>query len=185
MPTLAIVRGAVAMNSGQRTTIDPTTGKLIGWTSAIAWLDAYTMLGVQASLTLQDVLFTANDDGTDGNGIRVRYVLPGVDGAIAITVSGNDITVTLARTGGVSVSTGVAVAAAVNANADAGALVTAASMSATVQTAVAFTSLSGGVNKAVPRERDEIAAPDGQVWMVVSAGLANGLFQCSLVGKVV
>ncbi|WP_425591962.1 phage tail sheath subtilisin-like domain-containing protein [Halomonas alimentaria] len=71
--------------------------------------------------------YTAATPGTDGNAIRVRYVDPGSASAtLAVTVSGNDITVTLATDIDSEISsTAAEIATAVNAEADASALVTA------------------------------------------------------------
>ena len=62
-------------------------------------------LGAQASLTTaitgtnNDLKFTANQYGTGGNSIRVRYVVSGNNAVLAAALSGNDITVTVATNG--------------------------------------------------------------------------------------
>lgn len=187
MPQLDDVRGRLAMMPGQRAMIDPVTGKLIAFTTATAWLDALSFLGVRATRTIQDCKFTANDLGTGGNSITVAFLLPGTDGALSVSVSGNAITVTLQRTGGVSVSTAQQVVDAVNGNTNAAGLVTAhvSGTAATVQVAQSVLALTSGVNSTLPREGDEVVAPSGSVWNVLSAGEQNGLVQCQLVGKVV
>jgi len=74
------------------------------------------------------ITYTAVNAGTDGNGIRVRYVDPATASAIlAVTVAGSDITVSLATDVDSAItSTAAEVATAISENADASALVSAA-----------------------------------------------------------
>ncbi|SDK67646.1 Phage tail sheath protein [Billgrantia gudaonensis] len=116
--------------------------------------------GVTASLTVEfaaansGVTYTAANTGTDGNAIRVRYLDPGSTSAtLAVTVSGNDITVTLATDAeGEIVSTAAEVATAVNGEADAAALVSAAEAGsgAGVVAATGWQRLSGGEDEPFP-----------------------------------
>jgi hypothetical protein len=90
-----------------------------------------------------------NSQGTT----RVAHVNPGGTAARSISVSGNDITVNLAVTGGAinGTETATAIAAAVNANASASALVTATAggTGAGVVVTGALTALSGGATARV------------------------------------
>ena len=93
-----------------------------------------------------DVTFTALTNGTTGNLVTISYVDPGVAGPLGISVSGNDITVTLAHDGTSVTSTAADIATAINADAAASALVTAQAegAGAGVVDALAMTSLAGG-----------------------------------------
>ena len=100
-----------------------------------------------------DVLITAAAVGTAGNQIRVRYVDPAANSeALAVSVSGNDITVTLATdASGEITSTANQVVTAINGSAEASALVTAANDAGNdgsgLVNAVDFTTLAGGENE--------------------------------------
>jgi len=102
------------------------------------------------------ILYTAADVGTDGNQIRIRYTDPGTaDAVLAVTVSGNDITVALATDAQAEItSTATDVMDAVNAEADAMALVTATlaegSSGAGTVRAVGYTALTGGEDEPFP-----------------------------------
>ena len=78
-----------------------------------------------ANAVNNDLDFTARTPGLGGNLISVTYVDPGAPSqALAVTVSGNDITVSLATNGSSVITTiASAVAAAIAANADANRLV--------------------------------------------------------------
>lgn len=178
------VRGRVVMSGGERARLDSASGKLLALQTASAWIDALPFIGAKATAVLQQTNVYANDVGVGGNAITVRFLLPGVDGAISVAVAGLAITVTLARTGGVSVSTAAQVVAAISANLDASALITAWTVSgATVQTAIGPVSLTGGVDAVIPRERDELVSGKGVVWQIVSAGEQNGLVKLQLVAR--
>lgn len=94
------------------------------------------------------ILWTAVPEGTAGNSIRVALSNPGGTGTLSVSVSGNDITVTLARTGGVITSTAADVIAAIKAHSGASALVRASNYSTSNGTglvvAVSLTYLAGG-----------------------------------------
>jgi phage tail sheath protein FI len=118
--------------------------------------------GTEASATITfaaantGVEFTAASPGAEGNKIRVRYVDPAAASQVlAITASGNDITVSLETDiNGAIISTASDVVTAINADAGAAALVGAAVVDgetgAGVVEAVAFTSLAGGVDEPFP-----------------------------------
>ncbi len=103
-----------------------------------------------------DVLITAAAVGTAGNQIRVQYVDPAANSeALAVSVSGNDITVTLATdASGEITSTANQVVTAINGSAEASALVTAANDAGNdgsgLVNAVDFTTLAGGENEPFP-----------------------------------
>lgn len=107
---------------------------------------------VAAALVLQDITYTAQISllGTSGNDIRVRYLNPSViNAALSVSVTSRDITVSLATDGtGAFSSTATQIVAAVNVHPTAGALVFAAvsGSGAAIQTSVAFTSLTGGMD---------------------------------------
>jgi uncharacterized protein len=102
------------------------------------------------------IKWTADAQGEDGNDITVALVDPaGNDQALAVTLSGTAIRVSLATgAGGAISSTATAVIAAVNAHGAASALITAAnaptSSGAGLVTAVAATALSGGQDDRFP-----------------------------------
>lgn len=70
-----------------------------------------------------DLTFTAVTAGTGGNSVTVTYVDPGSDGALAVSVLGSAITVTLAYGSGAITSTGLTVKAALIASIPAAALI--------------------------------------------------------------
>jgi len=94
------------------------------------------------------ILWTAVEEGTAGNAVSVTMQNPGGSGGLSVSVSANDVTVTLARSGGVITSTAADVIAAVNAHSGASALVRAKNYStssgAGLVAAVSKTNLSGG-----------------------------------------
>lgn len=108
------------------------------------------------------IVYTANEAGTSGNNLRIRYVDPGsASAALEATLSGNDITVTLATdTESVVTSTASDVLAAVNGITDTP--VTAAllegSTGAGVVRARDFVSLSGGAEEPFPINRPTLVA---------------------------
>jgi hypothetical protein len=97
-----------------------------------------------------DLVFTSLLPGRLGNDITVRYLNPGVINAvISVSVSGRDITVSLATNGSAVVtSSATQVRWAIAGNAAAAALVTVANKAANdgsgVVTVMAATALSGG-----------------------------------------
>lgn len=96
------------------------------------------------------ILWTAVTEGTGGDSITVHIVDPGGDGTLAVSVSGNDIHVTLAYATGAVRSTATEVIAAVTAHNEASALVIAShdgvSTGAGVVPAEGPTSLANGSN---------------------------------------
>ena len=116
--------------------------------------------GVAASLAIDfaaansGVTYTAAAAGTDGNAIRVRYVDPGsASAALAVSVSGNDITVSLATDiDSIITSTAAEIATAVNAEPDASALVSAAEEGdgSGVVNATGFQNLTAGEDEPFP-----------------------------------
>nr|WP_315900684.1 phage tail sheath protein [Halomonas sp. DP5Y7-2] len=118
--------------------------------------------GVAASATVDfaaantSIIYTAANAGTDGNAIRVRYLDPGTaSAALAVSVSGSDITVSLATDAeGDLVSTASEVVTAFNGDAAASALITAANTAGSggtgVVSAVSFTKLTGGQDEPFP-----------------------------------
>ena len=103
-----------------------------------------------------DIVITAADTGTDGNKIRVKLVDPGTTSeALAVAVSGNDITVTLATDAeGAITSTANDVIEAINTSPEAGALVVAdvadGSTGEGLANAEDFVQLSGGEDEPFP-----------------------------------
>jgi hypothetical protein len=114
----------------------------------------YMSAGDKASLTIGTldaaVTYTADLNGTSGNDIRVAHVNPGTaNAALTVTVSGNDITVSMATDAATTpaiTSTAAQVRDAVNAHAAASELVTASTPGTGAGTAIAqaMTALSGG-----------------------------------------
>lgn len=112
---------------------------------------------VQATVTinmtnaLADLTYTAVAHGTEGNDIAVTHVDPGgVTAALAVSVTGKDITVSLARAASAITSTAAEVKAAVNAHPAASALVTCEDEGAGtgIVNAVVHTHLAGGTHLA-------------------------------------
>lgn len=112
---------------------------------------------VKATLTTalagaqNDLTYTAVIAGTAGNGIRIRYVNAGATQALAVSKSGDDITVNLATDGSsVITSTAAQVRDAVNQHPPTAGIVRAANAAANdgtgLVTALAFTALSGGTD---------------------------------------
>lgn len=95
-----------------------------------------------------DLVFTALKRGPWGNAISVTYTDPGGTNALAVTVEGFKILVSLGTSAGAIISTAAQVSTAISANADAVQLVTIANAAANdgtgVVTALAETFLAGG-----------------------------------------
>ncbi len=96
-----------------------------------------------------DLKFTARKSGVDGNSVRVAYLNPGGTGALSISVSGNDISVTVRRTSGTINSTALEIMDAMwsdlNVLSLLGNIAPASGNDGTgVVTAFALTNLSGG-----------------------------------------
>lgn len=104
-----------------------------------------------ASLTLQDIVFTATGKGSSHNAKTVTVVAGGpLSRALSVSVVSNAITITPATNGSGTITTTTAQAVtAVNANGSAAALVTASGGSVTVIAAVAATALTGGTDFAI------------------------------------
>jgi hypothetical protein len=126
--------------------------------TAVAGGKSYSLsydTGSSATLTTalagdnDDLTYTADARGTNGNNVRVTYVAAGVSTPLSVSVAGNDITVNLATdAGGAATSTAAQVRDAVNADAGASALVTAANATGNdgtgVVAAMPFASLADG-----------------------------------------
>lgn len=142
----------VEINEGTRT-IRTVATSIIGLVATAP--DAAA--GKAAELTVgfgtdSSVTYTALKIGTDGNKIRLRYKDPGTNSAsLSVSVSGNDITVSLATgAGGEITSTGADVAAAVNGSLEAANLVTASAAGSGIVSATMLERLTGGENDAFP-----------------------------------
>ncbi|MGQ7261194.1 phage tail sheath protein [Vreelandella sp. V005] len=101
------------------------------------------------------VIYTATTNGAEANAIRVRYIDPATaSAALAVTVTDNDITVSLATDIDSAItSTAAEIVTAVNASTEAAALVAAAEEGATgagIVNAQPFVSLAGGVDPRFP-----------------------------------
>ncbi|SDG27174.1 Phage tail sheath protein FI [Onishia taeanensis] len=152
----------VEKNDGTRPirTVSTAVIGLIGTAPAAA-------AGVAASLAIEfaaansGVTYTAASAGTDGNAVRVRYVDPGTNSAtLAVTVSGKDISVSLATDAqGEITSTAAEVATAVNGEADASALLTAAEAGsgAGVVGVSGYQNLTGGTDEPFPLDTPVLA----------------------------
>jgi phage tail sheath protein FI len=145
------------INSGSRpirTVSTAVIGLVATAPSAAAGIEASTTIDFAA--VNSGAVFTAAAAGSDGNQIRVRYVDPAdVSQVLAVTVVGNDITVSLATDiEGELVSTAAEVIAAVNAEVSASALVIASLVDgetgAGVVGSIAYTNLAGGENEPFP-----------------------------------
>jgi hypothetical protein len=100
-----------------------------------------------------EIIYTAQNYGTGGNSIRVRYVVSGNNTPLSVSVAGNDITVNLATNGsGVATSTASQVVAAVTGSGVASALVAASlapgNSGAGVLGPMAYTNLAFGTTGA-------------------------------------
>jgi len=145
------------VNDGTRT-IRTVSTAIIGIVCTAPDADPGTAAALTLSTTAADtgVVYTATAAGTAGNKIRVSYVDPAAASqALAVNVSGKDITVSLATDiDGAIISTAEDVVAAVNADAAASALVIAALADGEtglgVLSAVGFTKLTGGMDEAFP-----------------------------------
>lgn len=109
-------------------------------------LDAAPVNAVAASKNFTRFTVTAKNKGVLGNNITVTVVDPGVEGALAVEVTGNDIVITAARSASAITTVGTDVVTAINANPAASALVVASAGTGTAVIAVAKTKLEGGVN---------------------------------------
>lgn len=118
--------------------------------------------GTAASLTLSSaaantgITYTATNAGTDGNAIRIRYITSGADSeALAVSVAGTDISVTLATDiDGALTTTAIEIVTAINADPAASTLVTATvaagSSGSGIVVATGFSNLTGGLDEAFP-----------------------------------
>lgn len=117
--------------------------------------NAYALLTTALAGANNDITYTANQRGTNGNSVRVRYVVSGVTTPLSVVVAGNDITVNVETMASAGVSTATQVIAAVTASVPATALVSAANATsntgAGVVAALAYTNLAGGVQQTVGR----------------------------------
>lgn len=150
--------------------VDLNTGKV--------GAEATPVDGVKATVTVDmtnanaDLTYTAKAYGTDGNSITVTHVDPsGNNKVLAVTVSGKDITVSLATDGSGNItSTANEVKAAVDAHAEASALVavTVEGTGAGVTNAEAKATLTGGVN-VTAGEIGSLRFDDTNFYMKISA----------------
>lgn len=136
--------GKVASGSNILTNLDSTTlsdGTVIS-------VGLYITGSVSASKVIQDLTYTAVPLGTPGNAISVAYTGGGTAGSEVVTVVGNAISVQIQN----SVSTADQVFTAINTSIPALALVSVviSGTSSNAQTTVAATSLTGGVDNAIP-----------------------------------
>lgn len=102
-----------------------------------------------AGKVIQDLTYAAKQVGDwYANDVRIKYVDPGADGALAVSVLEHDITVTLAYATGAVTSTADEIKAAIEALPAANALVgiTVSGTGTNVQAACAFTAMTGGSN---------------------------------------
>lgn len=109
------------------------------------------VVGVAATATIQDLLYTSVDLFTDGNLINITYIGGGTAGAEVVTVNGNDIQIQIED----SVSTADQIVTAIENSVAASALVTAAvsGVGTNPQTIQSQTFLTGGV---IQVDMDEI-----------------------------
>lgn len=134
----------------------PRTRNISGLFTLISRLAPATLTTALTG-TNNDLTYTADTEGAAGNDIRVAYTNPGTaSAALAVTVAGNDITVSLATDVGSAItSTAAQVRDAVNASAAASALVTAANADGNdgtgIVTAMPLTNLAGGADYRVGR----------------------------------
>lgn len=109
-----------------------------------------TIAAVAASKVIQDLTFTADIAGVGGNSISLTYIKPAAASqALSVSVSGNDITVSLATdVGALAISTANDIKTALDGNAAAAALINTAvsGVGTTVQAAQAQTFLTGGAD---------------------------------------
>jgi hypothetical protein len=115
--------------------------------------------GVQATLTTgtlstNAIIWLARETGVQGNEISIALVDPAEnDAALAVSVSGNAITVSLATgSGGAITSTPALIVAAIAALPAAAALVTGTASGTSAVAAVAATNLAGGVGYALSNQ---------------------------------
>ncbi len=124
---------------------------------------AITVAGVKASVKIQDILYTAKDEGEDGSDITITYVNDGTGGAETVGVSGSAITVHM-QTG---VSTADNIRDAIEASGPADALVDLTVDSgdeSDVQSAASSTPLTGGVDEEVDDDTGlSVGAYDGVI----------------------
>lgn len=106
---------------------------------------SYATTPVKAALANQSLTYTAVAAGPDGELITIELLDPGAnDQALAISVVGNAISVSLATdSGGVITTTGNALKAALNADPDASALILVSGTNASALNALAETPLAG------------------------------------------
>lgn len=142
------IRDGLRFNAAVALTVATTD---TGAVSFIVPDDAQATLTIDMTNANADLTYTAVDHGIEGNDISVTHTDPsGNDEPLGVSVSGTDITVSLATgEAGAITSTAAEVAAAIAANADAAALVTctAEGTGAGVVNAETKTSLAGGANK--------------------------------------
>ena len=142
----------VEINEGTRT-IRTVATSIIGMVCTAP--DA--MPGIAAEQTIDfiagsSITYTAAEAGNNGNRIRVRHLDPAsASAALAVSVVGNDITVTLATdSSSVITSTATQVATAVNSSPAASALLTTVASGTGVVSATEFKNLTDGKDEPFP-----------------------------------
>lgn len=99
-----------------------------------------------ALLTNQGLTYTSKYPGAAGNSITITLVDPVADGALAITVVGNAISVSLAQAAGVITTTASQLKTALEANTSVMNLITVSGSGASALTALATTNLATGTD---------------------------------------
>lgn len=135
-------------------------------------------VGVIAALkAIQDLTYTAQAKGTDGNDITITYVDPAGAGALSVGVVGTDITVNLEHDGVSVVSTADEIKDAIENEAAAAALVSVAvsGTGSNVQAAQVQTALEDGSNTATFDKADilEIQRLRSRKWKVILKVASN------------
>lgn len=105
--------------------------------------------GVAASLVVQDITYTFNQVGTDGNNYSIEYTDTTTAGNEVATLLGQAITVTIQS--GVSTATQVAAAIAANLTISGGLTTVITGVASNPQVTYAATNLAGGINPGTSR----------------------------------
>lgn len=139
------------------------------------------LAGVAASLVNQGLTYTAVARGVAGNDIQIELVDPGAnDATLAITVTGNLISVSLAtNSGGTITTTRTQLQTALAADGNVTALVGISGSGATAITALTATNLASGVDSTVDVAANTITIADhgyvtGVVGQLTSTGTLPG-----------
>ena len=116
--------------------------------------------GVASSLVVQDLTYTADVRGVDGDEITIEYIADGTAGAETVDVTGTNIVVHMDDTAVIG-STATQIAAAIDASVPASALLSVAvtGTGSNVQAAAAETPLAGGVDSEVDADANTVTIP--------------------------